>query len=141
MAVPRFVWCAVISAIILALAWGGRDVLYTILQNFLPMLGYWTICFGCILFIEHFGFRPRNGGYDLSGWQDQKRMPWGLAGVGALVIGIGFSFLGMAQTWYVAPVAKKIGAVGGDVGDYLALVSVCIFYPILRTLEIRVLGR
>ena len=99
MAVPRFVWCAVLSAIILALAWGGRNVLYSILENFLPLLGYWTICFGCILFIEHFWFRPRNGGYDLTGWQDQKRMPWGLAGVGALIIGIGFSFLGMAQTW------------------------------------------
>ena len=26
-------------------------------------------------------------------------MPWGIAGTGALLIGIGFSFLGMAQTW------------------------------------------
>lgn len=38
-------------------------------------------------------------GYDLSAWQDQKRMPWGLAGTGSLFIGIGIYFLGMAQTW------------------------------------------
>lgn len=62
-------------------------------------MGYWTLAFGSILFIEHYWFRPRLGGYDLNAWQDQKRMPWGIAGTGALLIGIGFSFLGMAQTW------------------------------------------
>lgn len=98
MAIPRFLWCSLLSAILLAISWGSRDKLYTILENFLPLLGYWTICFGCILFIEHVYFRPHlPGRYDLAGWQDQKRMPWGLAGVGALLIGIGFSFLGMNQ--------------------------------------------
>jgi purine-cytosine permease-like protein len=63
------------------------------------MLGYWTLAFAEILFSEHFWFRPRLGGYDVSAWQDQKRMPWGLAGTASLLIGIGFSFLGMAQTW------------------------------------------
>ena len=97
--VPRFFWCTFFSIIIFTLAWGGRNKLYTIFGNFLPLLGYWTISFGCILFIEQFFFRPKLGGYDLSAWQDQSRMPWGLAGVGALAVGIGFSFLGMVQTW------------------------------------------
>lgn len=98
-AVPRSVWCAVVSAITLALALGGRGKLEAIISNFLPLLGYWTFAFGIILFIEHFWFRPRLGGYDLSAWQDQKRMPWGVAGTGTLLIGIAFSFLGMDQTW------------------------------------------
>ncbi|OBT66050.1 hypothetical protein VE03_03264 [Pseudogymnoascus sp. 23342-1-I1] len=107
-AVPRFVWCTLLSAATFALAYGGRNVLEEIINNLLSILGYWTLAFALILFIEHFWFRPRLGGYDLSAWQDQKRMPWGLAGTGSLLIGIGFSFLGMAQTWYIAPVAKKI---------------------------------
>lgn len=98
-AVPRFIWCAVMSAITLALALGGRSKLETIINNLLPILGYWTLAFACILFIEHYWFRPRLGGYDLSAWQDQKRMPWGVAATGALLIGIAFSFLGMDQTW------------------------------------------
>ena len=65
------------------------------------MIGYWTVAFGTILFIEHFWFRRKSGlgGYDLTAWQDQKRMPVGVAAVTALLIGIGFSFLGMDQTW------------------------------------------
>jgi purine-cytosine permease-like protein len=88
-----------LSAATFALAYGGRHVLETIINNLLSMLGYWTLAFATIIFIEHFWFRPRLGGYDLSAWQDQKRMPWGLAGTASLLIGIGFSFLGMAQTW------------------------------------------
>jgi purine-cytosine permease-like protein len=99
MAVPRFIWNILLTAIALGLAWGGRNSLETILTNFLSLLGYWTICFGGILAIENFYFRPRIGGYDLEGWQDQKRMPYGIAGCTSLALGIGVSFLGMDQTW------------------------------------------
>ncbi|KAF7596025.1 hypothetical protein BBP40_003805 [Aspergillus hancockii] len=138
-AVPRFIWCALMSIIVLALAWGGRDKLEEIIDNLLSILGYWTLAFGLILAIEHFWFRPRLGGYDLSAWQDPKRTPVGLAGTTSLLIGIGFSFLGMNQTWYRSPAAKAIGSSGGDVGDYLVFASVLVFYP-LRTLEIRFAG-
>ncbi|KAE8149066.1 permease for cytosine/purines, uracil, thiamine, allantoin-domain-containing protein [Aspergillus avenaceus] len=141
LAVPRFIWCALVSAIILALAWGGRDKLEAIIDNLLSILGYWTLAFGIILATEHFWFRPRLGGYDLSAWQDPKRMPVGLAATAALLTGIGCAFLGMNQTWYTAPIAKRIGSSGGDVGDYLVLGSVVVVYPILRTLEVRIVGR
>jgi purine-cytosine permease-like protein len=96
--VPRFVWNTLLFAISLGLAWGGRDSLETILNNFLTLLGYWTICFGVVLAIEAFWFRPLIG-WDIEGWQDQNRMPLGLAGCTSLALGIGFSFLGMDQTW------------------------------------------
>lgn len=99
MAVPRFVWNTLLAAISLALAWGGRENLVDILTDFLSLLGYWTICFATILAIETFWFRPRNGGYDLEGWQDQDRMPFGIAACMSLFLGIGVSFLGMNQTW------------------------------------------
>jgi purine-cytosine permease-like protein len=99
MAIPRFVWNSLLAAISLGLAWGGREQLATILGNFLALLGYWTLCFGTILALEHFWFRPRLGGYDYTAWQDQDRMPLGIAGCFSLLFGIGVSFLGMAQTW------------------------------------------
>jgi purine-cytosine permease-like protein len=99
MAVPRFLWNSLLAAISLAIAWGGREHLATILTNFLSLLGYWTICFGAILAIEHFWFRPHHGGYNLEGWQDQDLMPYGFAACASLVLGVGVSFLGMNQTW------------------------------------------
>lgn len=99
---PRFVWNILLSAISLALAWGGRDHLESILENFLALLGYWTVCFGLILAIETFWFR-RYLGWDIEGWQDQSRMPLGIAGVLSLVLGFGSSFLGMNQTWVSTP--------------------------------------
>jgi hypothetical protein len=41
----------------------------------------------------------------------------------------------------VGPAAKAIGAYGGDLGNYLTLVAVCISYPILRHYEIKIIGR
>jgi purine-cytosine permease-like protein len=98
MAVPRFIWNTVLAAISLGLAWGGRHVLHSIISNALSLIGYWTICFGLVLAIETFYFRPKIG-YDLEGWQDKDRMPLGLAGCATLAAGIGVAFIGMCQTW------------------------------------------
>lgn len=98
-AVPRFAWCTILALVTFALGYGGRHVLEKIINNLLSILGYWTFAFALIMAIEHFYFRPRLGGYDLTAWQDPKRLPHGLAGTTSLLIGIGFSFLGMCQTW------------------------------------------
>lgn len=102
MAVPRFIWNTLLAAISLGLAWGGRHVLHSIISNALSLIGYWTICFGLILAIETFYFRPTIG-YDLEGWQDKDRMPLGLAGCFTLAAGIGVTFIGMCQTWVCFP--------------------------------------
>lgn len=167
MAVPRFIWNTLLAAISLGLAWGGRHALESIISNALSLIGYWTICFGVILAIETFYFRTKIG-YDIEGWQDQSRMPLGLAGCTTLAAGIGIAFVGMAQTWvcssrlafisrpctytgadqaltslsqYIGPAAKPIGAYGGDVGNYIVLVLVGCLYPILRKLELKYIGR
>ena len=88
-----------LAGVTLALAWGGREELEAIFANLLPLLGYWTMAFGIIIAIEHFWFRPRIGGYNPEDWQDQAKMPLGLAATFSLLSGMGFSFLGMSQTW------------------------------------------
>ncbi|EXJ86017.1 hypothetical protein A1O1_06386 [Capronia coronata CBS 617.96] len=141
MAVPRYFWNFLLAAITLAAAWGGRNVLEDILNNFLVLLGYWTIAFGEILAIEHYYFRPRIGGYDYDTWNDPKKIPLGIGGLGTLLISFGCSFIGMNQVWYAGPVAKLIGVAGGDVGDEFVVVTTAIFYPILRSLELKFIGR
>lgn len=48
---------------------------------------------------------------------------------------------GMVTTWYIGPIAKKIGEYGGDVANELALVFTLIAYIPLRKLELKKFGR
>ncbi|KAL4898926.1 hypothetical protein BDW74DRAFT_184203 [Aspergillus multicolor] len=141
MAIPRIIWNLIMAVSILGAAWSGRHVLEEILNNFLILLGYWTVSFGLILAIEHYGFRPRLGGYNFDGWQDPRQLPLGVAGLGTLTIAFRCSFIGMNQVWYTRPCAKIIGQHSGYVGDYFVLVTTGAFYPALRSLEIRYTGR
>lgn len=42
---------------------------------------------------------------------------------------------------YAGPAAKAIGDDGGDLGNYIAFVSVIICYPLTRHFEIKLMGR
>ncbi len=137
-AVPRFVWSFVVICAVLLLGLIGRAHLSDIITDFVGLLGYWTIAFATIVFIEDQVFRRRSG-YDLRVWDDAKRLPVGAAAVTSLFIGYCAGGLpGMDQTWYVGPIAKSFGGMGGDVGTFLSFGFTCVSYPILRTIERRV---
>ncbi|KIW32428.1 uncharacterized protein PV07_03977 [Cladophialophora immunda] len=140
-AIPRLIWSflAMLAALILALA--GHDSLSTILSNFCSLLGYWSVCFAVIVFLEDQWFRRRDG-YDLDLWDSPKALPLGIAAVVTLVAGylVG-ALLGMDQTWFVGPIAKSFGGIGGDVGIYLCFVLSIVLYWPLRTIEKKRTGR
>lgn len=140
-AVPRLIWSflAMLAALILALA--GHNSLSTILSNFCSLLGYWSVCFAVIVCMEDQWFRRRDG-YDLSVWDTPKALPLGVAAVVTLLASylIG-ALLGMDQTWFVGPVAKAFGGIGGDVGIYMCFaLSIVLYFP-LRTFEKKKMGR
>ncbi|KAL2049507.1 hypothetical protein ABVK25_010194 [Lepraria finkii] len=140
-AVPRFIWSFLVALVVAILAIAGKDHLSTIVSNFVSLLGYWTISFTLILLIEDKWFR-RFEGYNLSAWNQPSKLPWGAAAVTALLTGyLAGGVTGMAQTWYVGPIAAKFGTYGGDVGIYLSAVFTAVMYPLLRTLEKRMTGR
>lgn len=58
----------------------------------------------------------------------------------ASVCSIAGAVLGMAQVWYVGPIAAKIG-LGGDIGFELAAIITAFVYPPLRYWEIKKFGR
>jgi purine-cytosine permease-like protein len=74
----------------------------------------------------------------LHAWDNPKDLPLGAAAVTTLIVGylVG-ALLGMDQTWFVGPVAKAFGGIGGDMGIYLCFVlSILLYWP-LRTFEKR----
>ncbi|KAL9619705.1 MAG: hypothetical protein Q9160_005725 [Pyrenula sp. 1 TL-2023] len=140
-AVPRFMWSFLFALVVAILAIAGQQHLSTIVSNFVSLLGYWTISFTLVLFIEDAYFRRREG-YNLVAWDQPSKLPLGIAGVSALLAGyLAGGVPGMAQTWYVGPIAEKFGPHGGDVGIYLSAAITLLVYPIMRTVEKKQTGR
>ena len=140
--VPRFVWTLFCFACILALAIGGREQLNAYLQNFLSLLGYWCTSYAIILFQEHFIFRKGSfENYDLEGWNDPSRLPHGIGAAVAFGLGIVAWCMGMDETWFVGPLAKTIGAYGGDVANEFTFVVTSLTYFPARYLELKYFGR
>ena len=139
-AVPRFIWSFLVALVVAVLAIAGKDHLSTIVSNFVSLLGYWTVSFTIILLIEDKFFR-RHEGYNLTAWDQPRKLPMGAAAVLALLTGyLAGGVTGMSQTWYTGPIAAKFGGFGGDVGIYLSAVFTLVTYPILRTFEKKYTG-
>ena len=94
-----------------------------------------------ILLFEDQWFRRRTG-YVLEIWDKPKSLPLGLAAVVSLLAGyLAGGVPGMAQTWYIGPIAARIGKYGGDVGIHMSCIITVFCYFSLRYLENRVSGR
>ncbi|KAJ9609784.1 hypothetical protein H2200_006112 [Cladophialophora chaetospira] len=142
-AVPRFIWSFLVALVVALLAIIGKDHLSTIVSDFVSLLGYWTISFTFILLIEDQFFRKRSGeGYNLEVWDTPSKLPLGAAAVFSLLAGyLAGGVPGMAQVWYVGPIAKKFGPYGGDVGIYMSGAITLLCYFPLRYYERKKTGR
>jgi purine-cytosine permease-like protein len=140
-AVPRFIWSFLTALVVTVIAIAGKDHLSAIVSDFVSLLGYWTISFTFILLIEDKWFR-RHEGYNLFVWDNAHKLPWGCAAILALLSGyLAGGVTGMAQVWYIGPIAAKFGAYGGDVGIFLSGAITLVVYPPARWVERRFTGR
>ncbi|KAK0756037.1 hypothetical protein N5P37_011410 [Trichoderma harzianum] len=140
-AVPRFIWSLAFAIVVAVLAIAGQQNLSNVVNNFVSLLGYWTVSFTMVLLLEDRVFR-RKDGYDLEAWDQPHLLPWGVAAVAALLAGyLAGGVPGMSQTWYVGPIAAKFGGDGGDVGIYMSAVITVLVYTIGRFFEKKYTGR
>ena len=143
-AIPRFIWSLVNAVTIAILAIVGRENLSIIIENFVSLLGYWTISFTLILLIEDQFFRKRLPlqGYQLAVWDVAGKLPFGIAAVLALLAGyLAGGVPGMAKPWYVGPIAAYFGPFGGDVGTWMSGAITILVYIPARWYEISKSGR
>ncbi|ODQ64916.1 hypothetical protein NADFUDRAFT_70506 [Nadsonia fulvescens var. elongata DSM 6958] len=143
--IPRYVWTFISTVIFLVLSLAGRNKLSTILNNFLPMIGYWSMIYFVILLEENFIFRRKNlpglnDAYDWKNWDTPSKLPRGYAAFLAFAIGAAGAALGMCQAYYVGVVAAKVGDYGADLGIWLCAGMAGLSYPILRVLEKKFVG-
>ncbi|CAG7921451.1 unnamed protein product [Penicillium olsonii] len=139
-AVPRVIWNTIAVIIYTVCALVGRSHLSEIFTNFLALMGYWVAIWTAITLEECFIFRARTG-YNWAIWRDPSKLPIGIAGFIAFVVGWVGAVLCMAQVWYIGPIAKLVGAYGADMGNYIGFSWAALVYPPLRYIELHFIGR
>jgi purine-cytosine permease-like protein len=119
----------------------GRNHLQQVMEDFLNVIAYWLTPFLAIMLLEHLCFR-RGYAYDVSAWENPKKLPYGFAAFTVFWIGTVLAILCMSQTWYVGPIALAVGnpPYGTDISWELALGVTTLLYPPLRWLERRMTG-
>lgn len=141
-AIPRWFWCVIIFVIELVCSVAGRNSLFAVFQNFMPVMSYWVCPFLTIWIEESMLFRTlRHNPFDWTFWEDKKQLPVGAAALFAFLCGWAGAIVGMYQVWYAGPIAIEIGKHGGDIGAWLSIAFCGIIFPPLRYLEIKKFGR
>ncbi|CDO92933.1 unnamed protein product [Kluyveromyces dobzhanskii CBS 2104] len=166
--VPRWIWAILCTIVYLVCALVGRNSFSSILGNFLPMIGYWISIYIILLIEENVIFRSwyhhlytvefptepqvmsqwklkrlpsQKRQYNWDEWDNADVITRGLAATAAFLVGVAGVVLGMAQTYYVGPIASLIGEYGGDIGMWLGMGFAGIAYPPLRYWELKKFGR
>ena len=112
----------------------GSTKFYDTLTNFLGLIGYWASAYGAVVLLEHLVVRRgRFAAYDLRHWNAPRRLPTGLAALGACALACALIVPSMDQVWFVGPFARTTG----DIGFELAFVTTAVCYVPLRLLELR----
>jgi purine-cytosine permease-like protein len=92
----------------------GREHLLAIFNDFLALIGYWTIIWLVLVAEEQVFFR-RKRGWNWEAWNDRSQLPIGIAALVAFLTGWAGAIVCMDETYYVGPIAKMVGEYGADV--------------------------
>ncbi|KAL7421288.1 hypothetical protein Q5752_004173 [Cryptotrichosporon argae] len=141
--VPRYFLAVVVTAIYLPVAIVGSTHFYTVLENFLSVLGYYTSLYIPPVILEPILFRNpvSRTTYPLDTWDKPSKLPIGIAWVAGAVVGIPLIAAGMAQTWWTGWIAAAIPGGDGDIGFLLSCSAVTLVWIPVRYLERRRTGR
>ncbi|KAK1759371.1 purine-cytosine permease fcyB [Echria macrotheca] len=136
--VPRFVFILVTVAILIPCSIKAAEEWEESLTNFLALIGYWAGCFDAVIITELVVFRRMDySTFDHAIWNVGRKLPPGIAAMGAAVCSMGLVIPGMAAPWYTGPIAEKTG----DIGFEMAFIVTAICYLPFRWIEIQVRRR
>ncbi|KAK0641633.1 permease for cytosine/purines, uracil, thiamine, allantoin-domain-containing protein [Cercophora newfieldiana] len=135
--VPRFVFILMTLAIVIPCALKAAEEWQESLTNFLSVTGYWAGCFDAVIILELVVFRGMDyTTFDHAIWNVGRKLPLGVAALGASICSMGLVVPGMAAPWYTGPIAKTTGDIGFEMG--FAVTALC--YLLFRWIEIKVRG-
>ena len=136
--VPRFVFIFVTYVIMIPVAIQAAKEWEESLINFLGLIGYWAGCFCAVVIVETVVFRRMDyATFDHAIWNVGRKLPPGVAAMGACLCSMALVVPGMAAPWYTGPIAKTTG----DIGFEMAFAVTAVCYLGFRWVEIRVRGQ
>ncbi|CCF60691.1 hypothetical protein KAFR_0L00830 [Kazachstania africana CBS 2517] len=139
---PRIIWTLAGNAAALAISIPCCYYFDEFMQNFMDSIGYYLAIYSSIALSEHFIWRHNSfKNYNTEDWDNWSKLPIGIAGTAALIVGAFGVALGMSQTYWVGQIARRIGEYGGDIGFELGAGWAFVIYNILRPIEIKYFGR
>ncbi|KAK1973803.1 NCS1 nucleoside transporter [Colletotrichum cereale] len=96
--IPRYVFSIVVTAVMIPVAIKAADDFFLNLENFVALIGYWSVSFVGIVVVEHLVFRKGDAElYDHRGWNITSSLPSGVAALGAGILSWGLVVPCMAQ--------------------------------------------
>jgi len=143
-AIPRPALSVFATIVYTALACAGATSFESVLDNLLLFLGYWLSMYCTMILLEHLVFRGGKwANYDVDNYDVAKTLPVGLAATAGIAAGWVGAVIGMSTSFFVGPVAIKIGMApfGTDIGFPLAIGFTAIVFLPLRYLEKKKFGR
>lgn len=139
--VPRVAWTVIGGLVSLAIAIPAYMYFEQVMDNFMNLIGYWLAIYSAIALSEHFIYIGGLSKYDVSIYDQPRKLPMGLSALFAFACGIAGAVIGMSQAWWVGPVAKKIGEYYGDVGFELSFSFAFVTFNVCRPFERKYFGR
>ncbi|CCH60724.1 hypothetical protein TBLA_0D02190 [Henningerozyma blattae CBS 6284] len=85
--------------------------------------------------------RKRKIRYNWDKWNDPTVLTHGIAATLSFCCGVAGVVVGMAQVYWIGPVARHFGKYGGDLGMWLSMAICFVTYPPMRYIELKYFGR
>lgn len=139
--IPRIFWTIAGNLASLGISIPACYYFGTFMEYFMDSISYYLSIYIAMGLTEHFVFRKSFNAYRVADWDRWDKLPIGIAGTAALIVGAFGVALGMCQTYWIGEIGRLIGDFGGDIGFEMGASWSFIVYIILRPLEIKYFGR
>lgn len=135
--VPRVLFVVIYTVVAIPVAISAAKSFFASLENFIYLIAYWSAGFVGVVAMEHSVFRKADcNNYNVADWNSPRKLPTGVAAIGAIGVAFGLVVPCMSQVWYTGPLAKTTGDIGFEVA---LLLSPILYYP-LRKVELKYWG-
>ena len=140
--VPRVLWTLAGNGAALGISIAAVYYFDAFMEYFMDSIGYYLAIYISIALSEHLIYR-RNSfkNYNVADWNDNSKLPIGIAGTCALIVAAFGVALGMCQSYWVGEISRLIGDNGGDIGFELGASWAFITYNVIRPFELKYFGR